>query len=197
MIYSNLNLKPQEKQMEWGTLYQIEIGKNGEKQRALWLPCSEKLEVMEGMNKALTITYTKNGVPRISKKYDNKLYLLLSSRGSYTIKGDGYIQSLAKDVDKFKIIKRGWGGDFLGKEKIGCWDNLLIEVEDNTASAIRIRTSGAGYGQKPSTILVINKGEVYKCTLKDVDIVYKRKIGTEVPFSHSTFTSNEWGFLHA
>ena len=67
--------------------------------------------IKSGMNPDYTIGTTKSGKPRLNKKADNTLYMMLSAEGGYTRRGNGTINVLSSQKDKFEVIARGNGAD--------------------------------------------------------------------------------------
>ena len=179
--------------MDWGKLYTFEVGEQGRGRRLLRLPCWENTpDIKEGMNN-LSIGLTRTGKPRIVND-DGKLYMLLSSEGGYTRRGDGYIQVLETQKDEVKILGRGNGADGAAG-RIGTWDCLVMEVPE-TNLAVRVRTSGGGYGT-PSDIYLVNEGKVYHATQDMAEEMFEQ-LGVEMPFKlnkNGEVDMEEWKVL--
>lgn len=177
MFYTNTGLEKEEKEMEWGTLYQYEAGEEGRGRRLLCLPTSPNAEDIEvGLHKDLTIGFTKTGRPRVNKAQDSKMYMLLSAAGGYTRRGNGTVQCLENQKEKIKVLAKGNGADGAAG-RVGFWDVLLLEVPEEVM--IRVRTSGAGYGT-PSDLYIVHSGDVYHCTVSDLEELCEN-IGIDVP----------------
>lgn len=194
MFYTNIELKKQKREMEWGELFQYEAGENGRGRKLLCLPTYPDFEdIEEGLHKNLTIGYTKAGRPRINKADDKKMYMLLSAQGRYTRRGNGTIWCLKGKELEIDVISRGNGAD-RAAGRVGFWDVLLLEVSEE--AIIRVRTSGAGYGT-PSDFYVVHEGEVYKCTIENLEslcekIRIKVPCGIEVIDGEPRFIPEEW-----
>lgn len=168
MIYSNQEVEAIDRELDFGTIYQIVLGELGRGRRLMALTCPKETKISLGMNPDLTIGVTKSGRPRINKKTDNELYMLLSAEGGYTRRGNGTIKVLDNQKENFEILSRGNGADG-DAGRIGYWDCLLLRVKNpNIDSIIRVRTSGAGYGT-PSDLYVIHEGTVYHCYLSELE----------------------------
>nr|DAE48579.1 MAG TPA: hypothetical protein [Caudoviricetes sp.] len=164
MLYANRSFRAKDREMDWGTLHQITMGEHGRGRKLVALTCPADIEeISAGLHKDLTIGSTKSGNPRIIKASDDRLYMLLSAEGRYTRRGNGTIQVLQSDVDKYHVLRRGNGADG-DAGRIGYWDCMVIEAASNHG-IIKVRTGGAGYGI-PSDIYIIHDGKVYKCTLE-------------------------------
>ena len=103
MLYSNRNLESEVRQFDWGTIFQVALGEHGRGRKLLTLTCPEDTEIKSGINEEYSIGSTKSGKPRIVKKKDNELYMILSSEGGYTRRGDGTIKVLVKDSKNIEV----------------------------------------------------------------------------------------------
>ena len=159
MIICNVNIESIEKEMEFGTLHQIVLGEYGRGRRELRLTCPPKTVLKRGCNFGLTITQTKSGKPRISKTdVDNEIYLLISTKGRYTRRGDGWVGSWHQNKCKYTCLAKGNGADG-DAGRIGSWDVVLVKVDGATpCDWIRIRTGGGGYGIDPQWLAITDKG---------------------------------------
>ena len=153
MLYSNRNLESEERKFDWGTIFQVSLGEHGRGRRLLTLTCPEDTEIKSGINEEYTIGSTKSGKPRIVKKKDNELYMLLSSEGGYTREGDGTIKVLVKDLNNIDVLARGNGADGLAG-KVGSWDVFLIKIKTNSRIYFWINKSGS---VQPEFLVVENK----------------------------------------
>ena len=177
MLYANQKMEATERTMEFGTIYQIGMGEIGRGRKFMTLTCPKDTTIESGMNTDYTIGTTKSGKPRLNKKSDNTLYMMLSAEGGYTRRGNGTIKVLSSQKDKFEVMARGNGADG-DAGRIGFWDCLLLKAPD-TDAIVRVRTSGAGYGT-PSDLYVIHEGAVYHCYLADLEECCE-SLGIEVP----------------
>jgi len=191
MLYSNRNLESEAREFDWGTIFQVALGEHGRGRRLLTLTCPEDTEIKSGINEEYSIGSTKSGKPRIIKKKDSELYMLLSSEGGYTRRGDGTIKVLVKDSENIDVLARGNGADGLAG-RIGTWDCVLIHVRGNIETVVQVRTSGAGYGT-PSDLYAIKGERVYHCTIENVEDCCEA-IGMELPFQiiEGSFDKQEW-----
>ena len=177
MLYSNKKMEATERNMDFGTIYQVGMGEVGRGRKFMALTCPKGTVLKEGMNPDFTIGTTKSGKPRINKRDDNTLYMMLSSKGGYTRRGNGTIKVLASRKERFEIISLGNGADG-DAGRIGYWDCILLKAP-NTDAIVRVRTSGSGYGT-PSDLYVIHKGEVYHCYISELEECCEA-LGIEVP----------------
>ena len=199
MLYANKKLHSEERIMDFGTIYQVGMGESGRGRRFMALTCPKDTIVENGMNKNLSIGLTKSGRPRINAKTDTDLYMMLSSAGGYTRRGNGTIQILATQQELFEILARGNGADG-DAGRIGTWDCMLLKVKDPNATAVvKVRTSGAGYGT-PSDLYIIHNTAVYHCTIDDVEDCCEA-LGIDVPFNLESkdgelfFREEDWVIL--
>ena len=179
MLYSNRNLESEVRQFDWGTIFQVALGEHGRGRKLLTLTCPEDTEIKSGINEEYSIGSTKSGKPRIVKKKDNELYMILSSEGGYTRRGDGTIKVLVKDSKNIEVLARGNGADGLAG-RIGTWDCVLIHLEGNLETVVQVRTSGAGYGT-PADLYVVKENKVYHCIIETIEDCCEA-IDMELPF---------------
>ena len=191
MLYSNRNLESEARQFDWGTIFQVALGEHGRGRRLLTLTCPEDTEIKSGINEEYSIGSTKSGKPRFVKKKDNELYMILSSEGGYTRRGDGTIKVLEKDSKNIEVLARGNGADGLAG-RIGTWDCVLIHLEGNLETVVQVRTSGAGYGT-PADLYVVKENKVYHCTIETIEDCCEA-IDMELPFKvlDDSFDKEEW-----
>lgn len=160
MLYSNISVMAEERVFDFGTIYQVCLGEKGRNRQLLALTCPPETEIKKGINAGLTIGLTKSGKPRLFSNEDKQLYMLLSSQGGYTRRGNGSIQLLQSATgEDYKILARGRGADG-DAGRIGHWDVVLLKAPSE--GIVRVRTGGAGYGT-PSDLFVIHDNQVYHC----------------------------------
>lgn len=158
MIFSNININSKEVEMEWGNLHQISLGEQGRGRKEIRLACTNETHLDKGLNMSYTIGMTRSGRPRVNYQKDATLYLLISTQGGYTRRGDGWIGSWTENTCQYKVLAKGNGADGAAG-RIGYWDCAVIQVEGNPESDwIRIRTSGGGYGTDPQWLNISSKG---------------------------------------
>ena len=142
MIFCNKNFYSSEKEMEFGKIFQIVLGEYGRGRKELRLPCPEGTNLSVGCNFDFSIGETKSGRPRINRKKDGRIFLLICTKGRYTRRGDGWFGA--------------WDGD---AGRIGSWDAVLCEILGQPKNEwFRIRTGGGGYGIPPQFININPKG---------------------------------------
>ena len=198
MLYTNRNIKADERSFDFGTIWQIALGEKGRGRRLLTLTCpTETSFKANSLNKEVSVGFTKSGKPRLIKKADSDLYLLLSAEGGYTRRGDGTVKVLKTHKDEFEVLARGNGADG-DAGRIGFWDVVLVKAPSN--GVVRVRTSGAGYGT-PSDLYLIKDGEVSHCTIDTLDECCEA-IGIDLPFlpqrddyGRLAFLNEEWATL--
>lgn len=176
MIYAvNVNVEAEAKDFDFGTIYQVALGEKGRGRKLLALTCPENTVVKEGLNEALTIGLTKSGRPRIVNKKDNELYILISTEGGYTRRGNGYIGTLDTQKQNFEVLAVGNGADG-DAGRIGYWPVALIKCPTN--GIIRYDIAG---GQKVDNLLLINNGKVYQCNIETIEDCCD-SLGIDLPF---------------
>lgn len=187
MIYSNTNKTLIEKTLPWGVLNCVFMGEEGRGRKFYLLPSEYPLE--KGVNMGLSIGLTKSGKPRIVKGESEKTFLLLSTEGGYTRRGDGKVLVLEKDKNCINKIIETYGADGAAG-RIGTWKEYLIEVTDlKEPIYLRIRKGGGCN----STILKVDDsiqdlGE-YVSTLSYFDTMEE-----DMPFEieDGRFNTDEW-----
>lgn len=159
MLVSNTQVAAKVKVMPFGEISLIALGEEGRGRRELRLPCPTGTKIEKGCN-ALTIGQTKSGKPRINTATatDNEIYLLLSTEGGYTRRGNGWVGSWVGNTATTELIDKGNGADGAAG-RIGQWDVVLLRVVGQPQNDwYRIRTSGGGYGTDPQWLHLSPKG---------------------------------------
>lgn len=162
MIFSNVDIKAEVRSFDFGEIYQISLGEKGRNRQLMVLTCPEEGTLIhKGLNPEYTVGLTKSGKPRINHDPgDEQLYLLLSSQGGYTRRGNGSIQVLREaKLDDYQVLAKGRGADGIAG-RVGHWDAMLIKAPSE--GIVRVRTGGAGYGT-PSDLYLIHENRVYHC----------------------------------
>lgn len=170
-IFINEYHKAQEREFEFGKISQICLGESGRGRKLLSLTCPEKCELKEGNNPSFTITHTKSGKWRISEntRHDLTQYLLLSSQGSYTRRGNGWIGRHACNAAEYELIAQGNGADG-DAGRIGQWDVVLLKIVGQPQNDwLRIRRGGGGYGTDPEFLYVGSKGIFYFKSIAEME----------------------------
>lgn len=180
MIISNIELTAKVKAMPFGEISLITLGEEGRGRRELRLPCPTGTKIDKGLNAALTIGQTKSGKPRINTATDNEIYLLLSTEGGYTRRGNGWVGSWISNTATTELVDKGNGADGAAG-RIGQWDVVLLKVVGQPQNEwYRIRTSGGGYGTDPQWLHLSPKGAFLFDRTSDA-IEYADSIGIEFP----------------
>lgn len=158
MILTNKNLFSSEVEFDFGKIYQIVLGEKGRGRKELRLTCPEGCKLSKGLNAEYTIGLTKSGRPRIVEGRDNTLYLLLSTQGGYTRRGDGWVGSWTGNTCTYEVMSRGNGADG-DAGRIGTWDVLLVKVIGEPDNEwLRIRPSGVGNIIDPQMLNISRRG---------------------------------------
>lgn len=181
MLYTNKGLQISEREMSFGTIRGISVGEKGRGRWEVFLPaqnCADKDTIEEGLHKDLSISLSKSGRPKIIKKEEDRIFLILDSEHAYTRRGDGKIFALTTNREEAKVIARGNGADGLAG-KVGQWDAIVLEAKDG--DVFRVRWGGYNYG-RPTTIYTVLNGEIYFADLPDVEDLYD-PLHLELPFS--------------
>lgn len=199
MLYSNMPLASVPFDFGSGTFNAIRIGESKEHgQNFCYLACPEHTVVYRGMNKPLSVEFSLIGNPKIVKKKDDCIYMLLSTKGRNCINGNGKVLVPAEHRKNFKVLARARGGDveFTNDSKeenrtgylFGYWDHLLIKVT-TTDAILQVCNSGTMYGTPPSNIYVIHDGFVHYCTYQTIGQVYSK---LEIPMPYEVYPES-WG----
>jgi len=129
--------------MQWGTMPSFSIGEKGRGRRGILLPTNvNKDSIDKGMNADLTIGLTKSGRPRVNKGTDNELYMILSSEGGYTRRGDGIIYMPTTVKNQIYVLAVGNGADG-DAGRIGTWRCCVMKVPNDKDFLIRVRIAGS------------------------------------------------------
>ena len=181
MLYSNTTLKVVSKEMEFGTVTGVAIGEYGRGRREVFLPTPKSVQtddVIKELRSDLTIGTSKSGRPRIDARKDDDIYLILSSKRSYTRRGDGYIK--APKSQEVELIARGNGADG-DAGRIGSWDAIIVKAKNG--DVFRLTWGGSGYGYD-ATFYVVLGGKVYSANQPGIEDLYE-SLGLKTPFSLS------------
>jgi len=160
MIYSNVNVKSEEIKFDFGVIHQIQVGERGRGRQLIALTCPPNVEIVKGMNPDYTIGTTKSGKPRVNRGRDRTLYLLLSSHGGYTRRGNGIIYIPRARYMEYKVLALGNGADGAAGN-VGRWKCALLTCTAATGF-VKVVYSGYQYGIEPE-YFVIHKGRAYCC----------------------------------
>ena len=176
MIYSNEKFPVIKKTLPWGVLNCVFMGEEGRGRKFYLLPSDFPLE--KGVNLGLTIGLTKSGKPRVVKGEDEKTFLILSSKGGYTRRGDGQVFVLGKNKNCINKLIETYGADGAAG-RVGTWWEYLIEVTDlNEPLYFRVRRGGGCN----STILKVSKGAVEDLGEYVSTIAYFDTMGEDIPY---------------
>jgi hypothetical protein len=161
MIYTNLELKVDEKEFTFGKLKGVTLGERGRGRFEVFLPVPPTFEKLEkGMNANLSIGLTQNKKFRINNGDNGKLYLILTSQAGYTRRGSGYIYEFKlneNDEPKVKVLATANGADG-DAGRIGSWEAQVMEVKPG--AIVKVVWSGSGYGICPTYYFVDEEGDV-------------------------------------
>lgn len=183
MIYTNVNLKAEQRDFDFGSIHQVHIGEFGRGRKAVALTCpSDFCAEKNTSTEEFTVTTTKSGKPRISKvdpsSSDDAVYLLLSSERGYTRRGNGYIAVLSKQYQNgVTVVARGNGADG-DAGRIGTWAAALLKVTEDALIVIYYA------GCSDTDYIVVHDKKVYKvnpdvyeecCEALGIDMMYDEK----------------------
>ena len=107
MIFCNKNFTATEKEMEFGKIFQIVLGEYGRGRKELRLPCPEGTNLSVGCNFDFSIGETKSGRPRINRKKDSRIFLLICTKGRYTRRGNGWFGAWKNNSTATTIFAKG------------------------------------------------------------------------------------------
>lgn len=160
MIITNEKIISHEREFEFGKISQIALGEKGRGRELLVLTTPDGCVLEKGLNRNLTISKTRSGKYKVISQSDNEIYLLLSTAGGYTRRGNGTVYKPLNSKN-FEVLDRGNGADGIAG-RIGSWDVLLIKVlnVEEEGEWLRIRRSGGGYG---TDLMVKKKNINRKC----------------------------------
>lgn len=182
MLYTNTTLKAIDREMKFGgSVTGVAIGENGRGRWEVFLPTPHSIQsddAIKEFRSDLTIGTSKSGRPRIDARKDDDVYLILSSKRSYTRRGCGYIE--APKSQEVELVARGNGADGTAG-RIGSWDAIIIKAKDG--DVFKLTWGGSGYGYD-DTFYVISSGKVYCADQPEIEDLYE-SLGLEIPFSLS------------
>ena len=201
MLYSNINLYSEEHNTDFGIKHGIFLGEGEECGcNQIYISCPDPTKVYRGMNRKLSIALSFLSNPKIIKRSDEDLYMILSTKGGSTINGNGAVLVPEHQKDQFKVLARARGGDIRfipcgnGEDYTGYldghWDELIIKVPTDNA-ILQVCKSGSMYGSPPNSIYLIHDQRVYYCTYYTLEAVCS-KFG--IPLPCEVFP-NGWGNL--
>jgi len=174
------------------TISGIEAGEKGRGRESLFLPCPDDFTLEKGENSGVTIGLTRSGRPRIniSSPSTQKDFLLLSSSGGYTRRGNGTVYVLgATFPEDYTILGKGNGADG-DAGRIGYWDVRLIEIPPLRTPLFRVKMSGGN----PSR-LIFKKEGVWQNSSADEYVQLMDVMGDDIPFTlkeGGIFQKEEW-----
>jgi len=160
MIWSNKAHTKKEKEFPFGKINIVELGESGRGRKLIVLP--SEVDIQKGLNPEITIGLTKSGKPRINKFKEDRLFLLIDTKGGYTRRGDGEASVHKSCKDNVKILSYGNGADGLAG-RIGIWEVFVVEVLNDNTIWLNIQLSGG------------SKSDIYKIQNKIVEYVGRNK----------------------
>jgi hypothetical protein len=189
MLYSNRNLTCEERQFDFGTIYQVKMGEEGRGRKLMALTVPKGTDIEKGMNQSLSMAYTKTGKPRIVKIEDPDLYLLISTDGGYTRRGNGYAKVLVSQAESFQVLANGNGADGAAG-RIGSWECYFIKAPKN--GTVLVQPSG---GQDHYFLQMI-ESKVYRIECEQVCEAFEA-FDIPIPFEYdpnhpSNINREEW-----
>lgn len=162
MLYSNTNIKVKEVEMEWGILKTFNLGEAGRGRREIRLPSNIPEDTIKrGVTEDLVVGFTKNGKPRINKGKEEGFYLILSSYGGYTRRGNGKIFVPIDRQQEVKVLALGNGADG-DAGRIGFWDCAVLQVPNDFF--IKVHNSGG----TPETYYLIRDKKVFEGSVEGI-----------------------------
>lgn len=149
MLYSNVEIKAEIREFDFGKINQMFIGEFGRGRKAIVLTCPEGLKGIpaDELFSGYTLGTTKTGKFRVNAKEDNVLYLLVSSKGGYTRRGDGTVRIGNLQKDMVTLLAEGNGADG-DAGRIGQWSCKLFRVENTTKEFVVEVNPGGGWDSK-------------------------------------------------
>ena len=182
MIWSNKAHTKKEKEFPFGKINIVELGESGRGRKLIVLP--SEVDIQKGLNPEITIGLTKSGKPRINKFKENRLFLLIDTKGGYTRRGDGEASVHKSCKDNVKILSYGNGADGLAG-RIGIWEVFVVEVLNDNTIWLNIQLSG---GSKSDLYKIQNKIVEYVGRNEDQQLsLYQDTTGDIIP----GFTNDE------
>jgi len=165
MLYVNETVKKQSQSKDWGTFEFFAMGEEGRGRRLMTLPSGIKADtITKGLHDDITIGTTRNGRPRINSGRDNEIYLMLTSSGGYTRRGNGYFQVPALQDSTIDVLAFGNGADG-DAGRIGSWACILMRVPNDADFITKIQYSGGG--NEPHYVFC-HEGSVYEGTKENI-----------------------------
>lgn len=169
MIFCNKKCVAEERKMPFGVIHQIGMGQFGRKCKFMALTCPENTCLEVGLNLDYTISETWSGKPRIIRKAEDEIYMLLSADGECDdgIFGyDGEIMALESQKKLFSVMARGngLGGDLADPF---FWECMLLKVSTNETVFVKVCYSGSD-SEMPSTVYIIHDGVVHETTIDSI-----------------------------
>jgi len=135
MIWSNVKLECQEKKFSFGTMPIVEMGEYGRGRELIVIPST--IDIERGWN-AATIRLSRSGKPKIDEQSNAGRFLLISTKGGYTRRGDGYMLSMPHDLN---VLAVGNGADGAAG-RIGYWRAYVAEIMNPNPFWVHIRYGG-------------------------------------------------------
>jgi len=167
MIYSNVKLIPEKLQMSFGELLACRLGERGRGRKEIILPVKFDAVVGEPLElEGLSIGQSTTGKPTLIKRTDDKLFLIISSYGGYTRRGNGRIYKIEGE---FKMLAFGNGADG-DAGRIGDWEVEIYEAPKK--GILRVKYSGqheGGVDPEYNEILFIDGGHVDAVMLSEME----------------------------
>ncbi len=126
MIWCNVKKDRTQKVMPFGTFDVILFGQKGLWDSRYYMRSNSDME--EGMNKDLSIAFSKSNMPTVENVDDDKLFLFVSTKGTFD--GDyrsGSFRVNREHENSFNLLLSKEGGT--GEDNSPVWVDYLIEVK--------------------------------------------------------------------
>ena len=151
MLYSNVKVRSQEKEMETGVKNIIEIGHYGRGRQMLKILSDNEITIKKGDN-AFSIVQTEKGEHKIIKENDKNNFMLISTEIYNKTKVYGTIRVPSSHKDNLEIIAIGKGidenieydGEFFDS-KIKYWKAYLLKIKGDCIIEICYSSSKKEY----------------------------------------------------
>lgn len=139
MLYSNIKVRSQEKEMENGVIINVlEIGQYGPGRQMLKIFSDREITIEKGYNN-FSIIKTENGEYKIVEKDDGTIFLLISTEGIKKIeRSPGKIMVPINYKNRIEVLNTGKGIDHYTEYNVEYnpekffWKSYLLKIKDNT-----------------------------------------------------------------
>ncbi len=197
MIFCNKKCVATERKMPFGVIHQIGMGQFGRERKFMALTCPEGTCLDIGLNLDYTIGETWSCKPRIIRKNDEQIYMLLSADGEVddgVFGYDGDIMVLNSQKKFFEVMARGNGLGGAPDDPF-FWDCMLLKIPMNITALVKVCHSGSD-SKVPSTVYLIHEKKIYE-TMIDSIVEVCEELGIDVPCeiyeeNDGRYYGNDW-----